>query len=827
MKALKDLINSLFADDDFDDIDDQIFDHAALSRLLPYRVFDSKEHLYHNANSTGFILEIVPQLSTEDIVANLHSAISTAMPANSGIQFINWTSPNIRPQLDEWAMERVAGGELIERLTSSRIEHVMNLRFGTDQLKKAIPLKRRVFITGWTEGDASFSSIAALKSFRKAIAGAVDVDEWSSNLQPVELLSLLQEIFNATQWGRTDNATYTSELPLNQQLPGASVIVKPAYMALPGETPLAVNVSSISKFPNEWYSSLGLLLFGDPDRITDRPHGPTLTTLSAVGIGKEKTQTNLVKQIMLMDRAQKTGMNKFVNDFQGKYDEIANLQRETDSSERMFETSFTVAAFAKGEAEAAMAAGHEMAKIYRRPEFTLRHEKYLQLPMFLGALPLGMTQKHMNSYRSLMRMRLLKGKAVSALAPLQGEFVGNSAGAGVLLLGRQGEVFKYSNYVSEGNYNVAVVGKSGAGKSVFMQELITSIYANGGRALVIDDGYSFKTTCEILGGKHIAFDGSTNLKLNPFTMLDQEHMKSDEYRAEAANLIAQVVSSMVNLGVQKEGRVEGIEEEAIQYAILQVWDQKGPEGEITDVFEAIQQMSSDDERLLDVCRKLKTFCRGGQYGSYFTGPSNITIDSPFTVVELSDIKTQPALEQVVMQIIMFLGTELMFKTDRQTQVAILIDEAWDMLKGNGTDKFIEGVARRARKYSGALITGTQSLDDYTATPAAEACIQNSDWLVMMAQKPETIDKFMSSDKLSIDSGFARRLKTITSVPGSFSEMAIKGPSGWFFGRLLLDPFSLAVYSSKGSTVQKLKQRQAAGMTTVEAIEDMVKMGDVS
>ena len=203
------------------------------------------------------------------------------------------------------------------------------------------------------------------------------------------------------------------------------------------------------------------------------------------------------------------------------------------------------------------------------------------------------------------------------------------------------------------------------------------------------------------------------------------------------------------------------------------------------------------------------------------------MDQPLTVVELSDIKSQTGLEQVVLQLIMFLGTELMFKTDRSVPVAIVIDEAWDMLRGQGTAAFIEGVVRRARKYTGALITGTQSLDDYYANPAAEVCLQNSDWTIMLAQKSETIDRLTANGKLDASPALAVQLKSITSVPGQFSEFAVKGSGGWFFGRLLLDRFSLAVYSSKGSTVDNLRRRQELGMDTVTALNDMVRNGEVS
>ena len=58
-------------------------------------------------------------------------------------------------------------------------------------------------------------------------------------------------------------------------------------------------------------------------------------------------------------------------------------------------------------------------------------------------------------------------------------------------------------------------------------------------------------------------------------------------------------------------------------------------------------------------------------------------------------------------------------------------------------------------------------------------------------------------------------------------MAIKGSSGVFVGRLALDPFSLAVFSSKGSTVEQMNKRKAQGMTTVAALKDMVAKGEVS
>lgn len=828
MRKVRDFISDIFTDRGFEEVETSLLEHAAISDLFPYRIFDPETLLYFNDKTTGFIIEASPQVATDEITANLFTAITSSMPANGGIQIINWSSPNISKTLNAWASSRIAGGDLVETLTASRIKHLNEKKYGSDSNIKSVPLNRRIFICGWIEGETSLSNLEILKTFRKGIVTAIGGNNVEAvTLRPLALLELLQEMLHSEQHSEHANVSYSNELPLNHQLPDTSIKVSPDYLEFAGKPKLSVNVGSVSKFPSEWNDALGILLYGDPDRLDDCPHAPVLTVLNAVAIPKGKSQGDLLKQLVIMDRSKKMGMSKFITDFAGKETEISNLSQELEASERLFKCSMVVISYAQGGEEGAKAAGYEMEKIYRKCGFTLRHEKYLQLPMLLSALPLGMTAKHIETYGKLSRMRLLKGRSVASLAPIHGEFTGNSQGSGMLLVGRQGEVFNWDNYISEGNYNISVVGKSGAGKSVFMQELIFSIYANGGKALVIDDGYSFKTTCDILDGVHIAFDGSVDLKLNPFTMLEESMMEDITYRTEATVLISMVVASMVSLGDQKEGRVEGLEEQYIANAINSVWDTKRAKGEITDVYDLLLEEAKKEPRLKDVCHKLKTFCREGVYGNYFTGASNVTVDQPFTVVELSDLKNQPDLEQVVLQIIMFLGTELMFKTDRSVPVAILIDEAWDMLKGQGTAKFIEGVARRARKYTGALITGTQSIDDYYANQAAEVCYQNSDWLVMLAQKPETIDRLEQDKKLSLQAGFANRLKSLTSVSGQFSEMAIKGQNGWFFGRLLLDPFSLAVFSSKGSTVENLRKRKQSGMTTVEALKDMVDKGEVN
>ncbi|STT57241.1 conjugal transfer ATP-binding protein TraC [Klebsiella pneumoniae] len=62
------------------------------------------------------------------------------------------------------------------------------------------------------------------------------------------------------------------------------------------------------------------------------------------------------------------------------------------------------------------------------------------------------------------------------------------------------------------NYNMAVCGTSGAGKTGLIQPLIRSVLDSGGFAVVFDMGDGYKSLCENMGGVYL--DGET-LRFNP------------------------------------------------------------------------------------------------------------------------------------------------------------------------------------------------------------------------------------------------------------------------------------------------------------------------
>ena len=816
MTFFRDVMSGLFGDVPWTEDEPELMDGDVLSDILPWRVYDPEKKIYHFLHGSGFLLEVGASIGQSDLAENIGGMVAANLPSDATFQVLNWTSPAIEPIAGSWKKARLGRSRLVDEMVRQRVSHLQELRFGIEEGgARAIPFDRHIFIAVWLEGDElGIEAEKRLNAMRSGLRNVFSTASWSTDVEPQRFLALLRELFHAARPagsdGDWDEEAYDDNMPLNYQLPGASLRVGSQALQFSGTPEMSATVASVNAYPPEWVFGLGMALNGDPARLMDRPLGPVLTSFTLKAMPAQKAGAFILKKRGMAEHAANSSFGKFVPNFAEKKEELDGLAAEISAGERLFETLYTIVSYARGGATEAQMASGEVESIYRRQRIKLSKDTYLQLPLFLASLPFGCSGKMMSDFGRQMRMRLMKSAASMAFLPLHGEWMGNGRGAGMLLAGRQGQMFQWDNFKSSGNYNTAVVGKSGAGKSVFMQELAVGIYTSGGRVLVIDDG------------KHIAFDGKTRNRLNPFSLLDADAMGQDEYRTDAIELVTRVVATMADLGSHKAGRVEGVEEDYIRAAIAQVWDEKGQDGEITDVRDRLQEAAEGEPRLPDVVRKIDAYSKGGAYGHYFEGEANISLDAPFTVVELSDIKGQAGLEATILQIVMFLGTELMFKTPRSVPVAIVIDEAWDLLKGAGTAKFIEGVVRRARKYTGALITGTQSMQDYKANPAASVCLENSDFRVFLAQKPESIDALDS-----IEPPVKMLLKSITSVPGRFSELAIQMPEGFAYGRLLLDPFSLAVFSSKGSTVERMNHYKAQGMSTVEAIKTLVERGEVA
>ncbi len=801
---------------------------ASLTALLPWRAFDERSELYLNAASTGFVLELPPFAGIDaETLGALAGTLADAAPERCTLQVIHWASPRFGAALDAWAVPRLQQGGVQAGMAVRRARLLEPA--GWRPLHPGGPpftlSDYRVFVAASLAGPPGPVTETALGSFRRALEGTLaSTGAGTRRLAPDALLSLAAELTSPDLAGIHDGGCnrpvrrWSPRDPLHLQCaaPGRALSVAPTGLLFhhPDGADIAVRVLAAVTFPEVWPGWRGNALIGDFHRDFLQPGCPVLTCLT-VSTGEAADGERAILKSARATQQAGTGIARYLPGLTERARDWQTVTERLKDGERLVKACCFAAVYAPpdaiDEAEQAVRA------IYHGQGWRVTAERYVHLPSWLACLPMVPAGGIDADLARMGRMKTLLTSAAVSLAPLHGEWRGQGgrldAPPALLLVGRRGQPAGWSPFANEaGNYNVAVTGKSGSGKSVLMQELVVGIVGAGGEAVVIDDGRSFQHTAEALDGAFIAF-GRDPACLNPFAMLDAETAERDsDYREECFAMLASVVSRMC----RRRGAIDDIEAALIDEAIAGAWEEAGNAADLATVRARLE--ARGDRRASDMAVALGPWCPGGALGRLFAGSETPRLDRALTVFELGELKGRGDLQAVVLMLVVFLATQRMYHGPRTRPKAIVIDEAWDLLAGEDSRAFLEGAARRARKYRGALVTGTQSVNDYYANPAARAAWENADWTIFLASKDESIELLKEEKRIHCDAGMERALKSLTTVDGRWAELVLHGPDGWRVARLVLDPWSVALFSSRGPAFAEVERLKAEGLSTVEAID---------
>ncbi|MDR2526963.1 MAG: type IV secretion system protein TraC [Rickettsiales bacterium] len=795
------------------------FENATISSLLPYRVYDDKNNIYFNENSISFIMELNPIVGGDDETSNiLTQLITDGLPENCYVSFMSWASPNVESILDIWSKPRIQNGEIYAK------QGVERKKFFLNGVKKSLfnnmpyTIKDfRCFISATIPFSHSNKNnrLEKLCSFRRALIGSLkNIGLYSSEIfTPSQFIHLLGEILNPISSPNYENYTYQTHEPINTQISSAenSLRLERDQIVFEKDNVVA-KCFSIKSYPRMWSQGQCANLIGSITNDQLRMEMPFLTCFNFFIENEEKKNTKSKIKQTRVTQQESTQLVKFMPQLHEQKADWDFVLDKINSGQKLATCSYSIIVFAPQ--EKISQAEQTLKSLYKNNEFILQLDRYIQLPTFLSCLPFIIGDGlHKDYYNRLEKGKTMVSWTCANLLPVQGEWKGMRSPI-LQLIGRRGQPFYWDPFENkEGNYNTVVVGKSGSGKSVFMQELVSSLRGGGARVYVIDDGRSFMNTCLLQGGRFILFSGDQNVCLNPFSFIKDSFFTDREEKVETVGLLVNIVKAMC-FSIRDANEFESA---SIEESVTHVIEKKGKKSTITDIREYLD--AKKDIRLKDLATMLSPFSKGGKYEAYFDGECNLDIDNDFISFEMAELKNKQDLRSIVLLILMFIISNKMYYGDRKQKTALIIDEAWDLLHGGGSvGKFIEGFARRCRKYGGALVTGTQSINDYFKNSGAKAALENSDWMCLLAQKKESIEDFDKTGKIIMTDAMKEMLKSIRMSDKQYSEVMIYGPSLTVIGRLILDKFSLAMYSSKAEDVVKIKDLQKSGKTLVEAVE---------
>ncbi|MFE8032862.1 type IV secretion system protein TraC [Thiohalocapsa marina] len=783
------------------------FQGERASTLFSALAYDADSGLFqHDDETLGFGFLCLPLAGADEAYAErLSVLLNQDWPAETLMQVALWSSPDIDEQLAVMLGLRLDLDDAVLReATRQRLEF---LRAGVSEpLVPGTDIRARdllVVISVKVPIGSGLASPEELKRVGELRATAKQILT-TAGLLPrtltadryVRLMGTLLNWGPEASWrARIVPECDPQRLIREQLLDYTHALEAEAGAVQLGET--VVQTLSCKRYPDRVGFGIGTRYLGDPLSGTRGIRHNALITLNLHFPEQERLRGRMKAQRQWATNTAYGPLAKFMPEVLARKHGYDVLFSALDNGDRPLQAYLSLTLFSS-RAEAQAAASNAIT-YWRELGFQLMRDRYFVLPLFLNALPFGADRA---AIRDTMRYRTLGARHAVALLPVFGDWKGTGTPV-INLLSRTGQLMDLSLFDSQSNYNAVVAASSGAGKSFFTNELVSSYLSAGARCWILDVGRSYEKLCDALGGQFIAFTDAADICINPFELVQRWEEEADVVTA----IITAMAAPTEPLG---DYRTAGLKR-----VLKAVWDARGQGMLVDDIAAAL--LADADARIQDVGRQLFSFTSAGEYGRFFNGPNTITFTDQLVVLELEELKSRRHLQQVVLLQLIYQIQQAMYLGARGQQKLVVIDEAWDLLTNGDVGKFIESGYRRFRKYGGAAVTVTQSLADLYGNPVGRAIAENSANTFLLAQPAQAIDQLSAEKRLPLSAPAAELLKTVHTVAGAYSEIFCLTTLGGGIGRLVVDPFRRLLYSTAPQDVAALDALRARGLSVVEAI----------
>ena len=815
-----------------------LFDIPQLTSLLPYATYDDVTGLFYNTDSLGFVIETEPLTgASQEIQTQIQNFFNTVMPTESALQVILYADPCIGAFTDYYqkTREHEAGKTtfpILQKMVKNRCEFFDTLCYGSDYS----PFTVRNFRVFWaftigSEGTRASEVLSVREQLHSTLSMiGLNPFVW----KPVDLLQTVDSLLHcadghtkvrdvvwnpyqnlsdqlATVSHRTDidEDAITSE-PFTQQ-PVDTANDRLCDSAL--RTKMKIRTFSVSGQPDEWSLSLMNDLIGHEQNDRQQIGCPFLLHYGISIPKQDGLKAKIFSKESIVSKQANSALSKILPHLKRESAELSYVLNRLNTGDRIVHTNMSLIILSPEDMVDTVS--NAVKNIFITHQWRLMENKRFHLPTLLMALPMNWSPPMIESLSFHKMLKTTLTTEVANNLPCQGEWKGSRQPC-LLMAGRKGQIFTWSPFENDTNYNTIVVGTSGSGKSVAMQELMMSLLGMGARVVVFDLGRSFEKSCFLVEGQHIRFEKNSVMCINPFSFVEEGMEESDIN--ERRDQLESIALTMEQMAARREGILD-IQGNFLQKAVSDTFAKFGRQTTVTKVAEAL--FAHNDSRAKDVGTLLFNYTKDGSYGKWFEGEANVDLKSDLVVVELEDLKEKPSLQNVVLQSFLASMTQKLYLSDRKRKTVFIVDEAAQLLENKFFSKSAQDMARRVRKYEAALVVGTQSFADFYANDYSLNILENAAWVLMLNQVPEAIQQLSASKKLAITAQKEAKMKSVKTVAGKYAEILISSSKGYTVGRLLLDPFSLMLYSTKPDEFAAVNDLLEQGYSVEDAVQRLV------
>ncbi|HED1421623.1 TPA: type IV secretion system protein TraC [Kluyvera georgiana] len=818
----------------------QTYDYPSLSSALPYRFYDETNDMFINTGTVGFILEAAPLPgANEQVIAALDDMLRKKIPRQVPLTVLLVASKCVGERINQGVSRDMWSGNMAPYL--NKITRAFWERSALKGLanKREYPLylrNYRVFLVyGRTPKKLNQQFQDEISQLRNTIKVSLESARIETkNCTVNDFLSVMRELTNFREEQVMPSSNNYNELEeLHRQIPdpGIDVKVRPNHVRVELPEYIDGNQAESKRIPASACRVVNMQLSKNPTKFALWQNADNLQNLRFPDLGipcpfmltwtvevedQQKSQGEAFrKDTDLSKKANGAYGQLFPGTKKAAAEWRALRQGLGTNEDALCRYYLNLTLFTPDNDLDALSCELAAVNVFRKNDLELTTIQYQQMRNWLASFPFIMQEGMWDDLKATgATLRSKTWNAVNLMPVVAERHLSLS---GMPLPTYRNQVAFFDMFGEENgatNFNIAITGTSGAGKSFLTQGILRDVLNAGGYAWVIDMGDSYKNYCHQAGGVYL--DGA-QLRFNPF------------YGVSNINDSAEGIVLLLSVLASPQEKLDSVCEAILQRAVVKAWESKKENARIDDIHAYLSSDEVNDEyidkptiiaRLAELAMLLEAYCTWGAHGEYFNASiPTLTSDTRFAVLELLSLENKPKLLSAVLFSLILSIQEKMYHSPRSLKKVCIIDEAWRLLGGSNPHaaKFIETGYRTVRRHRGAFITITQGIKDFTASKEAEAAWNNSGTKITLLQDAKAFKSYLADNPEQFNDTEKEVIKYFQkAIDTGFSSLLISVGEVSSFHRLFVDPVTRAMFSSKGVDFEFMQQAQKQGAAAEEA-----------
>ncbi len=617
----------------------------------------------------GRVLEINPVLwADETLTSVFERLLRIEYPASTALAFSLYASPCIEKTLDTYVAARnrcsgkVSGKEHELLVTMARERKALFEAMARGKNARGFTARHfRVWMSlvSTLGSDALDPDSRGFTSFVTA-ADAAQASLLSSGLlshawNGADYVACVRELVNPQRTRATllENAAYDADKPLRDVVVSHETAIDIERDGIVfsdtgenGFEAIFAQVLGVASYPSATSINAMHALLGGDKRTLSPIEDPYIVTCAVEPTSRVEDRTTTAVKLARVKQLTQTEIGMFLTDLKERARDLEIASNACRDGAGLARITHEVVVFSH---EESAARAREAAKaLLAEAGLEAEVDSGLQMMGLLLSLPMEASTALMQDARAARHTSTKTREAACQMLPLLAEARGGAVRPGesvpipmTLLATRAGELVTLDLFANRnGNNNAVVAANSGAGKSVFIEDVVLAMLATGGRVWVFDIGKSYRHCVDLVAGQWIDFESDTNLCINPLDGFTDEEPPIDEI----ADIIVALANGNAPLEMTALEKLKGILEALLRRA-------KDQERLITMTDLVADLMLSEDPILRDLSIRLRPYAAGGRYARWFEGKNTVNFLSPLVVLEMQALASKPVLQNAVLLIL--------------------------------------------------------------------------------------------------------------------------------------------------------------------------------